>query len=194
MIEDFRRRFWISLAGTVPVLALSPMIQSFLGFSLVFPGDRYVLFGISAFIYFYGGWPFLKGFVDEFKKKQPGMMTLIALAITVAFGYSSVVVFGLKGKVFFWELVTLIDVMLLGHWIEMRSVMGASRALGELAKLLPSEAHLIADDGSLKEVGLDKLKEGNRVLVKPGEKIPVDGKIIKGESEIDESMIICVCS
>lgn len=189
MIEDFRRRFWISLAGTIPVLVLSPMIQLFLGFSLTFPGDRYILFAISAIIYFFGGWPFLKGLVDEFKKKQPGMMTLIALAITVAFGYSSLVVFGLQGKIFFWELVTLIDVMLLGHWVEMRSVMGASRALEELAILLPSQAHLVADDGSTRDVELDELKKEDKVLVKPGEKIPVDGKIVKGESEIDESMV-----
>jgi Cu2+-exporting ATPase len=189
MIKDFQKRFWISLAGTVPVLALSPLIQSFLGFHLAFLGDKYILFGISTFIYFFGGWPFLKGMGDEFKKKQPGMMTLIALAISVAFGYSSLVVFGLQGKVFFWELVTLIDIMLLGHWIEMRSVMGASRALEELAKLLPSEAHLVTDDGSLKDVGLDELTKEDRVLVKPGEKIPVDGNILKGETEIDESMI-----
>ena len=189
MIQDFRKRFWISLAGTIPVLALSPMIQSFLGFSLAFPGDRYILFAISAFIYFFGGWPFLKGLVKEFKKKQPGMMTLIALAITVAFGYSTVVILGLKGKVFFWELVTLIDVMLLGHWVEMRSVMGASRALEELAKLLPSQAHLVHDDGSTSDVALDELNKEDKVLVKPGEKIPVDGKIVKGESEVDESMV-----
>ena len=189
MIQDFRKRFWISLAGTIPVLALSPMIQSFLGFSLAFPGDRYILFAISAFIYFFGGWPFLKGLAKEFKKKQPGMMTLIALAITVAFGYSTVVIFGLKGKVFFWELVTLIDVMLLGHWVEMRSVMGASRALEELAKLLPSQAHLVHDDGSTSDVALDELDKEDKVLVKPGEKIPVDGKIVKGESEVDESMV-----
>jgi Cu2+-exporting ATPase len=189
MIQDFRKRFWISLAGTIPVLALSPMIQSFLGFGLRFPGDRYILFAISAFIYFFGGWPFLKGLVKEFKKKQPGMMTLIALAITVAFGYSTLVVFGLRGKIFFWELVTLIDVMLLGHWVEMRSVMGASRALEELAKLLPSQAHLVADDGSTEDVPLEELKKGDKVLVKPGGKIPVDGKILKGESELDESMV-----
>jgi Cu2+-exporting ATPase len=189
MIEDFKKRFWVSLVGTIPVLFLSPMIQSFLGFSLAFPGNEYILFGISAFLYFFGGWPFLKGLLDEFRKKKPGMMTLIALAITVAFGYSSLVVFGLRGKIFFWELVTLIDVMLLGHWIEMRSVMGASRALQELAKLLPSEAHLIAEDGSLKDVRMDELEKGNKVLVKPGEKVPVDGTIIKGESEIDQSMM-----
>ncbi len=189
MIQDFKRRFWISLAGTIPVLFLSPLIQSFLGFHLEFPGDKFILFAVSAFLYFFGGWPFLKGMADEFKKKQPGMMTLIALAITVAFGYSSLVVFGLKGKVFFWELVTLIDVMLLGHWIEMRSVMGASRALEELARLLPSEAHLLSEDGSTREVPIEQLSKGSRVLVKPGEKIPVDGMVIKGESEIDESML-----
>jgi len=189
MIRDFRNRFWVSLAGSVPVLVLSPMIQSFLDIRLTFPGEKYILLGISAFIYFFGGWPFLKGLLDEFKEKRPGMMTLIALAITVAFGYSGLVVFGTRGKFFFWELVTLIDVMLLGHWIEMRSVMGASRALEELAKLLPSEAHLIVADGSLKDVGLEELNKEDRVLVKPGEKIPVDGKIIKGESDIDVSMI-----
>jgi len=189
MIVDFKRRFWLSLGATFPVLVLSPFIQSLLGIRLRFPGDMVVLFGISSFVYVYGGWPFLKGLSDETKKKQPGMMTLIALAITVAYGYSSVVAFGLPGKVFFWELVTLIDVMLLGHWFEMRSVMGASMALEELARLMPSEAHLVKPDGTMSDVEIDQLKKGDRVLVKPGEKIPVDGHIVEGESEVDESMI-----
>jgi Cu2+-exporting ATPase len=147
MMEDFKRRFWVSLAASVPVLLLSSMIQAFLGYSLGFTGDEYVVFGISTFIYLYGGWPFLKGLRDELADRRPGMMTLIGIAISVAYVYSGLVVFGLRGKIFFWELVTLIDVMLLGHWIEMRSVMGASRALEELAKLMPSEAHLIDEDG-----------------------------------------------
>ena len=145
MIEDFRKRFWISLIITIPILLISPMLQHFVGLKdeLRFIGDIYVLFALSSFVYLYGGWPFLKGLVDELKKKQPGMMTLIALAISVAYFYSSAVVFGVKGEVFFWELATLIDIMLLGHWIEMKSIMGASKALEELAKLMPDEAHKI---------------------------------------------------
>lgn len=189
MIKDFKRRFWISLAATIPVLALSPLIQSFLGFTFAFPGSSYILFGIAAFVYIYGGWPFLKGLIKEINKKQPGMMTLIGLAITVAFVYSSLVVFGVKGKVFFWELVTLIDIMLLGHWIEMRSVAGASRALEELAKLMPSEAHLITENGKTRDVPLIDVHSEDKLLVKPGEKIPADGKVIQGESEVNQSMI-----
>ncbi|MFP4607770.1 MAG: heavy metal translocating P-type ATPase, partial [Thiohalospira sp.] len=119
MIADFRRRFWVSLVLTVPILALSPMIQSFVGLegALAFPGDRYVLFGLAAAVYFYGGWPFLSGLAAELRQGQPAMMTLIGLAITVAFVYSAAVVLGLEGEVFFWELATLVDVMLLGHWI-----------------------------------------------------------------------------
>jgi len=189
MVEDFKRRFWISLIATIPVLILSPMIQSLLRFSLKFPGDKFILFGISTFVYFYGGRPFLKGIVEELKRKQPGMMTLIALAITVAYAYSSGVVFGIRGKFFFWELVTLIDIMLLGHWIEMRSVMGASRALEELARLMPSQAHLVLDDGSVRDIKLEELKKGDKVLVKPGERVPADGRVIDGDSEINEAMI-----
>ncbi len=189
MLEDFKKRFWISLGATVPVLVLSPMIQSLLGVSFGFAGDRYLLFAISSFIYFYGGWPFLTGLVDEIKKTRPGMMTLIAVAISVAYVYSSLVVFGLRGRVFFWELATLIDIMLLGHWIEMKSVMGASRALEELAKLMPKEAHLLQEDGTTEDVPLEELHQGDHVLVRPGEKIPVDGQITDGASEIDESMV-----
>lgn len=189
MMEDFKRRLWISLVATVPVLILSPMIQSLVNLSFGFPGDRYIHFAISSFIYFYGGWPFLKGLVDEIGDARPGMMTLIALAISVAYVYSSLVVFGLPGRVFFWELATLIDVMLLGHWIEMKSVMGASKALKELARLMPKEAHLIAADGTTTDVPLDELSKGAKVLVRPGEKIPADGTIVDGESDIDESAI-----
>lgn len=191
MIEDFRKRFWISLIITIPILILSPMIQHFLGLkeTLRFAGDNYVLFGLSTFVFFYGGWPFLKGLFDELKKKQPGMMTLIALAISVAYFYSSAVVFGVAGEVFFWELATLIDIMLLGHWIEMKSVMGASKALEELAKLMPDEAHKIKEDGSTEDVKVTALEHEDKLLIKPGEKIPADGKIYEGKTSINEAMI-----
>ncbi len=191
MIADFRKRFWISLAVSIPILFLSPLIQEFLGFgtALQFPGDKYLAFILSTFVFFYGGFPFLKGMVEEIKKKQPGMMTLISVAVSVAYFYSSAVVFGLEGKVFFWELATLIDIMLVGHWIEMKSVMGASKALEELAKLMPSDAHLLQDDESIIEIPLSQLKSGDKVLVKPGEKIPADGIAIKGASSVNESML-----
>lgn len=191
MVADFRKRFWISLIITLPILALSPMIQAFLGFKtiLAFPGDTYVLWVLSSTVFFYGGWPFLKGLFNELAKKQPGMMTLISIAIATAYGYSSVVVFGLSGKVFFWELATLIDIMLLGHWIEMKSVMGASRALEELAKLMPADAHKLKDDGSTEDVPIDTLEPGDKVLIKPGEKIPVDGEVVDGESSVNEAML-----
>jgi len=192
MVADFRRRFWVSLALTIPVLALSPMIQGFLGLgqALRFGGDLYVLFALSSAIFFYGGYPFLKGLIDELKEAQPGMMTLVAIAITVAYVYSSsIVVFGLPGKIFFWELATLIDIMLLGHWIEMKSVMGASRALEELAELMPSDAHKLMPDGSTKDISVEELHVGDRVLIKPGEKIPVDAQIVEGESSVNEAML-----
>jgi len=191
MVADFRRRFFVSLAATVPILALSPMIQGALGVQevLTFAGDRLVLLAFSSFVFFYGGWPFLKGLVDEVKESSPGMMTLIALAIIVAYVYSSIVALGLEGKVFFWELATLIDIMLLGHWIEMRSVMGASRALEELAKLVPKEAHKLAEDGSSSDVPVSDLVEGDLVLIKPGEQIPVDGEVAEGTSSVNEAML-----
>ncbi|MDD3245468.1 MAG: heavy metal translocating P-type ATPase [Methanosarcina sp.] len=188
MLADFRKRFIVSLILTFPVLLLSPMIQGFFGFELRFPGADILIFLLSSVVYFYGGYPFLKGLKDELAEKSPGMMTLIAVAISVAYFYSSAVVFGLPGGVFFWELVTLIDVMLLGHWLEMRSVMGASRALEELVKIMPSVAHL-KKNGETVDVGVDQLKIGDRVLVKPGEKIPVDGTVVEGTSSVNESML-----
>jgi Cu2+-exporting ATPase len=190
MIKDFRRRFWISLIFTLPILALSPMVQDLLGFEFALLGDadKYLLFGLSSIVFFYGGWPFLKGLVDELKEKQPGMMTLIAVAITVAWGYSTATTFGLEGSSFFWELATLVDIMLLGHWIEMKSVLGASRSLQELVKLMPSEAHLLKN-GNMVDVKLEELNEGDLVVVRPGEKIPVDGIITEGLSHVNESMV-----
>ncbi len=190
MIKDFKRRFWISLIITLPILLLSPMVQGLLGFefSASQMADKYILFGLSTIVFFYGGWPFLEGLVDELKKKQPGMMTLIAVAITVAWGYSTATTFGLEGSSFFWELATLVDIMLLGHWIEMKSVLGASRSLQELVKLMPSEAHLLKD-GETVDVKVDELKEGDKVVVRPGEKIPVDGVITDGQSNVNESMV-----
>ena len=191
MIADFRRRFWVSLALTVPILLLSPMIQRFLGLdeTLAFPGDVYVLFGLASVVYFWGGWPFLKGIARELTARRPGMMTLIALAISVAYFYSSAVVFGLAGEPFFWELATLIDVMLLGHWIEMRSVMGASRALESLVRLLPATALRLLPDGGTEEVPVSALVPGDRVLVRPGDKVPIDGVIVKGRSHLNEAML-----
>ena len=191
MVADFRQRFWVSILLTIPILALSPLVQGFLGLegTISFPGDSLLLFGLSTAVFFYGGWPFLSGFYDELTSGQPGMMTLISVAISVAYGYSSLVVFGLSGRFFFWELATLIDVMLLGHWIEMRSVMGASRALEELAELMPTEAHKMAEDGSLHDVPIDELRQGDKVVVKPGEKIPADGLVVDGQTSVNESML-----
>jgi Cu2+-exporting ATPase len=190
MIRDFRKRFWISLIITVPILVLSPMIQDIIVYTLqLFPAfDKYILFTLSTVVFFYGGWPFLTGIVDELKKKQPGMMTLIAVAITVAWGYSSATTFGVEGSSFFWELATLIDIMLLGHWIEMKSVMGASRSLQMLVEMMPSEAHLVKN-GDTEDVKVDQLKKNDVVVVRPGEKIPVDGTITDGESNVNQAMV-----
>jgi len=188
MMIDFKRRFIVSAIITIPILILSPLVQSLLNFSFTFIGDVYLLFILSSFIFFWGGLPFLKGIFSELKQKRPGMMTLIALAISVAYFYSAAVVFGLKGEFFFWELATLIDVMLLGHWIEMKSVLGASKALEKLAELMPSSAHLIKGNDIVK-VKISELKKDDIVLIKAGEKIPADGIIVKGSSYIDESML-----
>ncbi len=189
MIEDFKKRFWVSFIIMVPIVILAPMIQDLMGFKLRFQWDRYVQFTLSSFVFFYGGWPFLKGLVNEIKQKAPGMMTLIALAISVAYFYSSAVVFGLEGKIFFWELASLIVIMLVGHWIEMKSVMGASNALKELANMMPSTAWKLKQDGNYEEIPINDLKNNDVILVKPGEKIPADGQIKEGNSDVNESML-----
>src|SRR5690554_2409192 len=188
MIQDFKRRFWISMILTLPILALAPMIQGLLGVDWKFTGSNYVLFGLSSIVYFYGGWPFLTGLVTELKDKAIGMMTLIAVAISAAYFYSVAVVFGFEGQTFFWELATLIVIMLLGHWLEMRSVLGASKALEALAALMPNEANLV-DGSQTRKVSIGDLKENDIFLFRPGEKVPADGIIVEGESDLNESML-----
>ena len=188
MIAEFRKRFFVVLALTVPVMLLSPMIQDWINIDINFPGSSYVLLALSSVVFFYGGWPFLKGLVDEARAKNPGMMFLIGFAISVAYIYSAAVVFGLAGMDFFWELATLILIMLLGHWIEMRSVAGASRELELLVQLMPAEAHMIVDDKE-KDVRTDSLKEGDLIVIKPGEKVAADGIIADGETYLNESML-----
>lgn len=189
MVEDFRKRFFISLLITVPILVLSPMIQMFMDVDWRFPGDSFFLVALSTILFLYGGKPFITGARDELNKKSPAMMTLISLSIVAAYVYSTLTVFILAGSDFFWELATLIVIMLLGHWIEMKSVMGATRALEELVNLMPEIAHLLKEGGEVADVPVNKLKTGDAVLVKPGEKIPVDGLVYDGRSAVNESMI-----
>jgi len=187
-IADFKKRFYVVLALTVPVMLLSEMIQHWLNIHISFPGSKYVLLGLSSIVFFYGGWPFLKGLAGEMRAKNPGMMTLVAFAISVAYIYSVATVFGLKGMDFFWELATLILIMLFGHWIEMKSVAGASRELELLVQLMPDDAHLV-DGEKVTDVKTETLKENNIILIKPGEKVAADGIITEGESYLNESML-----
>lgn len=189
MVTDFRNKFFIILIFTIPIVLLSPMIQNFIGVDWQFTGDSYIVAALATFVYFYGGWPFIKGAYDELKNKEPGMMTLIAMAISVAYFYSMAVVFGFNGEEIFWELSTLVLIMLLGHWIEMRSINNASKALESLASLMPDTANRITENGETEEVQIDDIKAGDLLLVKPGEKMPLDGKIVKGKSQVDESML-----
>lgn len=186
--EDFLKRFWICVVITIPVLLLSEMIQHWLNIHINFSGSKYVLLGLSSIIFFYGGWPFLKGLVVELRDKVPGMMTLIGFAISVAYIYSAATVFGLAGMDFFWELGTLILIMLLGNWIEMKSVAGASRELELLVQLMPDDAHLVHGE-HIMDVKTEFLKEKDIIVVKPGEKVPADGVIIDGSSNLNESML-----
>jgi P-type Cu2+ transporter len=186
--QDFLKRFWICLGLTIPVLLLSHMIQQWLGFEIEFAGDKYVLLALGSIIYFYGGWPFLIGMTSEIRDKAIGMMTLVAIAISVAYIYSVAVVFGLKGMDFFWELATLIDIMLIGHWLEMRSQMAASRALESLVSLLPSKVHL-EKNGEVTDINLKELRNQDTIILKPGEKIPADGIVLEGVSNVNESML-----
>jgi Cu2+-exporting ATPase len=186
--SDFLNRFWICLILTLPVLALSHMIQQWFGFHLAFPGDKYVLLFFGSLIYIYGGMPFLKGMIKEIKGSAIGMMTLVAIAISVAFVYSAAVVFGLQGMDFFWELATLIDIMLLGHWLEMRSTMAASNALQSLVALLPSVVH-VEKNGLVTDIDIKQLRQNDIAIIKPGEKIPADGFVLEGSSYVNESVV-----
>jgi Cu2+-exporting ATPase len=188
MIVDFKKRFYVVLVLTIPVMLLSQMIQHWLGLHWQFSGSQYILFVLSGIVFFYGGFPFLKGLVDEVKAKNPGMMFLIGFAITVAYIYSVAIVFGLRGMDFFWELATLILIMLLGHWIEMKSVAGASKELELLVQLMPADAHMVMP-GMVHDVKTDTLKKNDIILVKPGEKVAADGIISEGETYLNESML-----
>ncbi|MDX1600505.1 MAG: heavy metal translocating P-type ATPase [Anaerolineales bacterium] len=186
----FRRRFWVSTLLSVPVLLYSETIQNWLGFSMpAFPGSPLLVPVFSVIVFAYGGLPFLRMARPELKRGRPGMMMLISLAITVAFVYSMATLILPGTTPFFWELVTLIDIMLLGHWIEMRSVRQASSALDELAKLMPDTAERVTDDDGTEEVPVDELNEGDVVLVRPGASVPADGEVVEGQSELNESMI-----
>ena len=189
MIGDFRKRFYVVLLLTVPILLLSPMIQHWLHLSITFPGASYLLLALSTFVFIYGGRPFLTGWWSEMKDRNPGMMTLIGFAITVAYIYSAATVFGLQGMDFFWELDTLILIMLLGHWIEMKSVAGASRELELLVQLLPDQAHKVQPGGQVTDVKTDTLQACDSILIKPGEKVAADGTITEGDSHLNESML-----
>ena len=186
----FRNRFWVSLVLTIPVLLFSPMIQEWFGFAMPeFTGSTLIGPGFAIAIFLYGGLPFLQMALPEVQSRKPGMMTLISLAITVAFAYSLFAIFAVPGSGFFWEMATLIDIMLLGHWLEMRSVRQASGALNELAKLMPDTAERVRNDGSTEEVGVTDLSKGDVLLVRPGSSMPTDGEIVEGHSELNEALI-----
>ena len=188
-VEMFRKKFWGTLALSIPTLLWAPMLQHWFHYAApTFPGARFIPAIFGAAVFFYGGWVFIRGAKDELADRRPGMMTLIALAITVAFLFSLAVTFGYPGMDLWWELATLVTIMVLGHWIEMRSIAQASGALKELTKLLPSTATRVAGD-ALEEVRLTDLRVGDVVLVRPGASVPADGAVIAGESDVDESMI-----
>jgi Cu2+-exporting ATPase len=186
----FRDRFWVSLLLSIPVLVFSPALQNWLSYAApTFPGSDWITPVLAIAIFVYGGFPFLQMASWELRDRQPGMMTLISLAITVAFVYSLATIFVELGESFFWELVTLIDVMLLGHWMEMRSVRQASGALDELAKLMPDTAERILEGGGTEEVPVSQLSSGDKLLVRPGASVPADGQVVEGDSDVNEAMI-----
>jgi len=186
---DFKRRFFITLPFVLSAMLLSPNIQKWAGISLVIPGRELILFIIGTFIFFFGGLPFFKAAKGELTHRNPGMMTLVAFAITVGYTFSVAATFLFPGELLYWEIATLISVFLLGHWLEMRAVRGATGALAELAKLIPLTAHVFRDRDDIVDVKTSEVKIGDKVLVKPGEKIPIDAVVLDGESSVDESMI-----
>jgi len=188
-VEMFRNRFWVSLVLTIPVILYAEMLWDWAGLDMPdLPARKVAPFLLGTAIFLYGGSVFVRSAVGELRARLPGMMTLVALGITTAYGYSAATTFALEGEGFYWELATLVDVMLLGHWIEMRSIGRARGALAELAKLLPDTAEQVTDDGTL-EVPIDRLSEGDIVLVRPGARVPADGEVVEGSSHVDESML-----
>jgi len=188
-VEMFRNRFWVCAALTVPVLAYAEMLWQWLGLEMPdLAGDKIAPFALGTVIYLYGGMVFLRSAVGELKARLPGMMTLVSLGISAAYLYSAATTFLVEGEGFYWELATLVDVMLLGHWIEMRSIGRAQGALAELAKLLPEEAERLTD-GDIQKVSVANLEPGDLVLVRPGARVPADGEVIEGETHLDESML-----
>ncbi|MGZ8785680.1 MAG: HAD-IC family P-type ATPase, partial [Acidimicrobiia bacterium] len=188
--EMFRDRLWVSLALTVPILYFSTQIQEWFGYEAVtFGGDQWVNPILATVLFFYAGIVFLRGGYRELRDRVPGMMTLISIAITVAYVYSVAVSLGLDGMPFYWELATLLDVMLLGHWIEMRSIKSASRALEHLASMGPDLAHRIGSGGSVEDVPVADLVDGDLILIRPGEQVPADGDIVEGASSVNEAFL-----
>ncbi len=188
-VEMFRRRFWWSLLLTLPVVATSHMVMDWFGYDLEFAGMEWVGPVLGSVIFWWGGWPFLEGGRREIKDRQPGMMLLIAMAITVAYVASMATSLDRFELDFWWELSLLVTIMLLGHWQEMKALGQAQDALAALAALLPDEAERIGPDGAAETVALDDLREGDIVLVRSGARVPADGEIVEGAAELDESMI-----
>lgn len=193
---DFKKKFFVSLFLGIPIILMAPMMGIELPFQFTFPGSEWVVLILGTILFFYGGMPFLKGAKMELEMKNPGMMMLISLGISVAYFYSVYAFVAnnfLHSSVhimdFFWELATLILIMLLGHWIEMNAISNAGNALQKMAELLPNLATVIKEDGSTEEVALQEVMVGQKVLVKAGEKVPTDGEILEGQTSINESMI-----
>jgi len=186
----FRKRFWICLILTLPALVWEPMLQGWFNYRApVFPGSQFIPAFFGTIVFFYGGWVFLTGALRELSDRKPGMMTLIGLAISVAFVYSAAVTLGYEGHALWWELATLVTIMLLGHWIEMRSISQAQGALKELAKLLPDTALKLTDNDQTIEIPVKKLQKDDIILIRPGSAIPADGIVVKGSSSVDESLL-----
>jgi len=189
MEQDFRRRFWVVLALSVPVLLLSPTIQTWFGFELTFPGVNYVLFLLASVIAFYGTWPFYKNARKALRTGVLDMSVLVSLAVSAGYLFSVGSTFFFTAVDFYWEISTLVAVLLLGHWLEMRAVRGTAGALKELTKLIPPMANRIAEDGNIEQVPTSQVQKGDLLLVRPGEKVPMDGRVIEGQSSVNEAMI-----
>ncbi|MDD5263646.1 MAG: heavy metal translocating P-type ATPase, partial [Candidatus Bipolaricaulis sp.] len=188
MEVDFRRRFFVAALLTLPILGLSPTVQGWLGFEASFPGIKYLLFVLATAVTGYGTWPFLRSAVDAIRRRLLDMSVLVSLAVIAGYAFSVGSTFAFEGIDFYWEIATLVAVLLLGHWLEMRAVRGASGALHELLGLIPSTAHLVAE-GRVTDVETSALAVGDVVLVRPGEQVPIDGEVIEGESDLNESMV-----